>query len=196
MASLFQGYDVDAGEPTRWGITPYLDYLRVLARLHLDARLRGKLEASDVVQQVVLRAHEKADQFRGGSEAEWLGWLRAILASVMSESARRFSTEARDVSRERALQADLDRSATRMGDWLAADQTSPSQGASRREQAVRLASALAGLPEDQREAVELHHLRGLTVAEVGERMGRSRAAAMGLIFRGLKTLRELLGEEG
>lgn len=187
---------MNAGGTNPWGITPYLDYLRVLARLHLDHRLRGKLEASDVVQQVVLRAHEKEGQFRGGSEAEWLGWLRAILASVLSESARRYTTEARDVSRERALQAELDRSAARMGDWLAADQTSPSQGASRREQAVRLASALARLPGDQREAVELHHLRGLTVAEVGERMGRSRAAAMGLIFRGLGTLRELLGEEG
>jgi RNA polymerase sigma-70 factor (ECF subfamily) len=186
---------VGEGGAKTWDVAPYLDYLRVLARLHLNARLRGKLDASDVVQQVVLRAHEKAGQFRGETEAEWLGWLRAILASVMVGAARRFSAEARDVGRERELHADLDRSASRMGDWMAADQTSPSQGASRREQAVRLASALARLPADQREAVELHHLRGLTVAEVGERMGRSRAAAMGLIFRGLRALREHLGEE-
>jgi RNA polymerase sigma-70 factor (ECF subfamily) len=81
-----------------------------------------------------------------------------------------------------------------MEGWLAADQTSPSQRASRHEQALRLASALARLPADQREAVELHHLHGLTVAEVGERMGRTRASAMGLIFRGLKALRGLLEE--
>ncbi len=73
-----------------------------------------------------------------------------------------------------------------MEGWLAADQTSPSQRVTRHEQAVRLALALARLPDDQREAVEQHHLHGLSVAEVGQRMGRTRSAAMGLIFRGLK----------
>jgi hypothetical protein len=35
---------------------PFRTYLTVLAQVHLDARLRGKLDPADVVQQVTLRA--------------------------------------------------------------------------------------------------------------------------------------------
>jgi RNA polymerase sigma-70 factor (ECF subfamily) len=61
---------------------------------------------------------------------------------------------------------------------------------------LRLAAALGRLPEDQRQVVELHHLKGLTVAEVAEQMGRTRASVVGLLFRGLKKLRELLHDPG
>jgi RNA polymerase sigma-70 factor, ECF subfamily len=64
-----------------------------------------------------------------------------------------------------------------------------------REYLVRLASALAELPADQRKAVELHHLKGWPLAEVAERMGQTKPAVMGLVFRGLKKLRELLDEQ-
>jgi RNA polymerase sigma-70 factor (ECF subfamily) len=65
----------------------------------------------------------------------------------------------------------------------------------RQEQGLRLADALAELPEDQRRAVELHHLRGYSVAEVGKIMNRSRPAVVGLLFRGLKKLRQFLKDK-
>ena len=73
-------------------------------------------------------------------------------------------------------------------------QTSPSARAVRDEELRRLAEALAGLPEDQRRAVELHHLHGLPVEEVARTLGRSESAAGGLLRRGLKRLRELMRE--
>jgi RNA polymerase sigma-70 factor (ECF subfamily) len=168
------------------------DYLRLLARLQLDSRLQGKLDPSDVVQQTLLKAHEKMDQFRGQTEAELAGWLRTILANNLAEAARRFHAEARDVAKERSLEARLNESSARLEACLQADQTSPSQRAMRHEQLIDLARALGDLPEDQRRAVELHHLKGHTVAEVGAQMGKSRAAVVGLLFRGLKALRRQL----
>jgi RNA polymerase sigma-70 factor (ECF subfamily) len=174
----------------------YRDYLRVLARLHLGTRLQAKMDASDVVQHALLQAHESRERFRGRTEAERLAWLRAILANALAAAVRHFDAGMRDLARERSLEADLDLSSSRLECLLAADQTSPSEGAVRSEELVRLAAALAQLPEDQRCVVELHHLKGLPVAETAERMGRTRAAVVGLLFRGLKKLRELLLDSG
>ena len=173
----------------------YRDYLRVLARLHLSSRLRAKLDESDIVQQTILHAHVHREQFRGATEPEWLGWLRAILANTLAAVIREFETAARDLDRERSLEAELEQSSARLGTLLAADQSSPSEGAVRGEELLRLARALGRLPEDQRRVVELHHLKGLSVAAVAAEMGRTRPAVVGLLFRGLKQLRALLGED-
>ena len=150
-------------------------------RLQLSPRLQAKLDASDVVQQAILEAHQSRAQFRGQSEAEWLAWLRAILANVLAAAARRFAARARDVGRERSLAGDLDLSSSRLECLLAADLTSPSQRAVRCEELLRLAAALARLPEDQRRVVELHHLKGVPVAELARQMGRSGAAVTSLL---------------
>jgi RNA polymerase sigma-70 factor (ECF subfamily) len=92
------------------------------------------------------------------------------------------------------LEAALDQSSTRLEAWLAADQSSPSQQAQRNEQVLRLAEALAALPEAQREALTLHHLHNWTLDEVGQQLGRSASAVAGLIKRGLKELRIRLQE--
>jgi RNA polymerase sigma-70 factor (ECF subfamily) len=172
----------------------YRDYLHLLARLQLDPRLRAKMDASDLVQQTLLQAHAHQAQFRGGSEQEWLAWLRTILANTLGRACRQFATEARDLKRERSLEVALESSAATVEGWLAANHSSPSERASQGEQLLRLAAALALLPPDQQRVVELHHLKGYTVAEVAERMQRSRPAVMGLLFRGLKQLRLHLRE--
>jgi RNA polymerase sigma-70 factor (ECF subfamily) len=174
----------------------YRDYLHLLARLQLGPRLQAKFDASDVVQQALLQAHESRSQFRGATESEWLAWLRVILGNAIAAAARRFDTLARDPGRERSLEAELELSSSRLECLLAADQTSPSERAARGEEVLRLASALAGLPEDQRQVVELHHLKGLPIADVAAQMGRTGPAVIGLLFRGLKKLRELLCEKG
>jgi RNA polymerase sigma-70 factor (ECF subfamily) len=175
-------------------LAAYRDYLRILARLQLNGPLRGKLDASDIVQQTILLAHDRRHQFRGVTEVEWLSWLRAILANVLGSVVREFDTAARNVSRELSLETELERSSARLECILAADQSTPSGVAVRSEELLRLAQALVRLPDDQRTAVELHHLRGLTVAEVATELGKSRPAVVGLLFRALKRLRELLRE--
>src|SRR5207249_1060792 len=96
---------------------------------------------------------------------------------------------------ERSLEAALEDSSSRLEAWLAAEQSSPSQHAIRQEQLCRMAAALEQLPAQQRQAVELHHLRGCSLAEVAEQMGRSRSAVASLIFRGLEKLRQLLEDQ-
>src|SRR5262249_53271741 len=136
----------------------YRDYLLLLARLQVDPRVRSKMDASDVVQDTLLKAHEKRDQFRGRTEGEKATWLRQILANNLRQGLRKFGRQRRDAALERSLQASMDASSARLEAWLAADTTGPSSRAEHNEQLSNLARALAQLPEDQRLALELRHL--------------------------------------
>jgi RNA polymerase sigma-70 factor (ECF subfamily) len=174
-------------------VEQYREYLRLLARLHLDPRLKGQVDPSDMVQLTLLTALAKIDQFRGSTDGERAAWLRAILANHMAYAARRFGRQAGD--RTRSIERDLDRSSTRIGTFLADERASPCDHVIRTEQTLRLAAALARLPTDQREALELRHLQDLSVSEVAQRMNRSVPAVAGLLHRGGKALRVLMQTE-
>jgi RNA polymerase sigma-70 factor, ECF subfamily len=183
------------GDGHQGPLEKYRDYLRVLARLSIDPRLQAKLDPSDLVQQTLLNAHANQHRFRGTTEAQFATWLRQILANSLAEAVRRYGTGGRDVGLERSLEQSLDQSSARLEAWLSAGGSSPSEQASQNEQLLRLAAALGRLPEDQRQAVELHHLKGLTVAEVAEAMSRTTRSVAGLLLRGMKRLRVLLEEK-
>ena len=177
-----------------WGssLERFRDYLHLLARLQLHVRLRGKLDPSDVVQQTLLKAHEKIDQFRGETQAELAAWLRKILANTLLDVVRQYGAGARDVALEFPLKAAVEQSSARLEAWLQAEQSSPSERAVREEELLHLTAALACLPQDQRMAVELQHLQGCSIDSISRQMNRSRSAVGGLLRRGMKRLRELL----
>jgi RNA polymerase sigma-70 factor, ECF subfamily len=168
----------------------YREYLRLLARLQLDPRLRVQLDPSDIVQQTLLRAHERFDQFRGHSDEEMRAWLRAILARTLVDAVRKFGRQMGD--RTRSLEAALEQSSAKLEALLASEESHPSHDALRAERLIELAGALARLPEDQRTAVELRYLHGLAVPDVAERMGRTTVSVTGLLYRGMKALRGVM----
>jgi RNA polymerase sigma-70 factor (ECF subfamily) len=170
----------------------YRNYLRLLARTGIDASLRGKADPSDLVQDALLKASQRFDQFRGSNDAELAGWLRSILARCLADFVRRYRTSGRRAGREQSLEELVDRSSEAMERILATNGTSPSASAERRDLGVVLSDALAELSADHRDVIVLHHLEGLGWDEVGRRMGRTAAAARMLWTRALKELRPLI----
>jgi RNA polymerase sigma-70 factor (ECF subfamily) len=171
----------------------YRNYLRILARVEIGRQLQAKVDASDLVQDVMLEAHKNFPGFRGGSEAELVAWLRQILSTVICGCVRRYlGTQKRDIRLERSLRENLDRSSLLLGCGLIDPGSSPSQQVMRREQAVLLANALEQLPDDYRDVLMYRHLEGLTFPQITERMGRSLDSVEKLWVRGLARLRQTM----
>ena len=173
----------------------YRGYLTLLARLQIGRHLQGKVDPADVVQETFLEAHRDFAGFHGQAEAELVAWLRRILATNLANLVRHYlGTQRRDVRLERRLADELEESSRCLTAALAVPQSTPSEGAARREQAVVLAGAVERLPADYREVLVRHHLQGETLAEVARQMGRSLDSVKKLWLRGLLQLRRTLGE--
>ncbi|MFO0907560.1 MAG: sigma-70 family RNA polymerase sigma factor [Isosphaeraceae bacterium] len=171
-------------------LEPYRNYLSLLVRVQVGTRLRVKVDVEDLVQEAFLEAHRGIDRFQGQTSAELVAWLRQIVAGVLANQVRRyFGTKRRDLRLERSLADDLDRSSIEIDGGFVAAESSPSQRASRREQGLILANALARLPEDYREVIILRQLEDLSFPEVASRMERSIDSVKNLWVRALARLR-------
>ncbi|MCY2962921.1 MAG: sigma-70 family RNA polymerase sigma factor [Planctomycetota bacterium] len=170
----------------------FREYLCLLARTRLRSGRQPQVEASDVVQQTLLEAYREKDQFRGTTDAELAAWLKQILLRNLADAIRATHRAKRDVRRERSLEAEIDASFSQTENWLAANQSTPSQHAGRVDELLKLAERLSQLPDGQREAVTLHHLQGCSLAEVANHLQRTESAVAGLLHRGLEKLRELM----
>jgi RNA polymerase sigma-70 factor (ECF subfamily) len=174
----------------------YVSYLKLLAQTQLVANVRVRVSPSDVVQETLLEAHRDFRSFRGGSEAEFLAWLRKILVHNLSRAVEQhLLADKRDVRREVSLdhlRASLEQSTVRLGAVLADDLPTPSSNAQNQENLVALADALVELRPDYRTVIILRHLEGLPFAAVAERMQRTPGATRMLWLRAMDQLRERL----
>ena len=166
----------------------FRDYLHVLAESQLNARLRRKIDAADVVQQTLMQAYQAREQFRGTTDAELAAWLRTILCNVLFGLAREYSRQCRDVTREQSMH-DLEQSSMHLANLLAANTSTPSAALQRHERANEIAHAMLKLTSEQRQAIMLKYWHEATLAEIAEQLGKSTEAVAGLIFRGMQKLR-------
>jgi RNA polymerase sigma-70 factor (ECF subfamily) len=170
----------------------YRNYLRLLARTGIDLSHQGKADPSDLVQEALLRASHRFDQFQGMTEPELAGWLRSILARCLADLTRRPRRRVRPSPREVSLDQLLDRSSQVLEQILAAPSHSPSDSVARRDLGVVLADALAQLSEDHREVLVLRNLEDLSWTEIAQLMGRTPNAVRMLWTRALVQIQPLL----
>jgi len=168
----------------------YRAYLAVLARGRIPTELQARLDASDIVQETLLEAHKKWDQFRGGEDRGRLAaWLRSLLACNLLDRIRTERRGRRDVRRERSVSAALDASSLRLIEFAAVADSTPSLKVSFDEQVAQVAVWLESLPATQREAVRLRYCESRPLAEIAAEMRTTTQAVAGLLKRGLAKLR-------
>lgn len=170
-------------------LTSYEPALLLWAKVQLPHWVRGKLDPVDLVQQTLLEALATPGRFADRPGHEVLAYLRRALANNLIDAVRKFASAREDLSPDA-----LAKSSMRLAEWLAADQTSPSERADRNERFDRLAAALTDLPDSQRLAVEMRYLLGMKVSEIAHALARSEGAVSLLLHRALAALRCTLAE--
>lgn len=165
----------------------YRELLRACVE-RVSYKYQAKFDESDIIQETLAEAQKHLVNFRGASEAELTSWLRRMLNRNLIDAVRRLRSRKRDVAREQRIHRTRLSSGRSTAIQLRAEITSPSRQVIWNEELQQMRIALAALPDSQREAVTLHHLQGMTLAEVAREMKRSSAAVAGLLHRGLRTL--------
>lgn len=168
------------------------NYVALVARTHVESWMRTKVDASDLVQQTLLEAHRSFDEFRGGTEAEWLAWLRRILHHNTHDFIRRYKTDKRRVQREVRMEGPREGDSAGLFHDPPGQEGTPSQIVARHEREIELADAIARLADDHREVIILRNLQRLPFDEVARRMDRSRPAVQMLWTRAIRKLQQQL----
>jgi RNA polymerase sigma-70 factor (ECF subfamily) len=181
--------------------------LRRMIGSRLDHGLARRVDASDVVQDVLLKADQRLREYLNDPSVPFEVWLRGLARdSVIDQHRRHRQASRRSVDRERPLAgagvggagglgpAFSDRSSLDLAAQLRDPGMTPAAQALRHELERRFREALDRLDPPDREVVALRHFDQLSNGEVARALGLSDAAAGMRYLRALRRLRALLGE--
>jgi RNA polymerase sigma-70 factor (ECF subfamily) len=171
------------------------DGLRRMVCWRLDPRLNGRLDPSDVLQEVYLDAARRLSDYLNRPGLPAALWLRLLTGRRLVELHREhLGARKRSAGQEMSLDQPgwACANAGSLASQLIGHMTSPSQAAVRAETAARLTIALEQMDEIDREVLVLRHFDELTNNEVAELLGLQKAAASNRYVRALKRLKEIL----
>jgi RNA polymerase sigma-70 factor (ECF subfamily) len=172
-----------------WSIGRLRPWLQMVAERELADRLRGRVDASDIVQQTLLKAWQGESQFKGETHEERLAWLRTILKNTIRDQQRRLvGSTKRGSGREQSAtdlfakgepglsQIAVERGPTVSGELVEA------------EEWHQLETSLARLSDEHRRVIEMRHFEDLSFIEIAERTNKTDAAVRMLWVRALRNL--------
>jgi RNA polymerase sigma-70 factor (ECF subfamily) len=193
--------DIDA-----WGalLARHQERLACVASFRLDPRLRGRVDAADVMQEAFIAATARRTEFFQQSAQPLFLWLRWMVGNTLLELHRHhLRVQMRDARREAstaradpggASGAGEDSTRAAIVAQLTAGVTGPATAAGRADVKARLNDALGRLDAADREVVALRHFEQLTSAEAAQVLGIQERAAAKRYLRALDRLRELLAD--
>jgi len=190
-----------AGDPGSWAelMKRYRARLRRMVSFRLDPRLQGRVDPSDVVQDVCLEAWQHLGSYVTQPNTPFFVWLRAVAGHKLGDLHRQhLGAQMRDARREVSLYQGSLPGATSaaLAAQLLGHLTRPSEAAVRAEGKVQLQTALNAMDPIDREVLALRHFEQLTVSETAKVLDIKEKAAGMRYVRALRRLKEILTSLG
>ena len=169
--------------------------IRRLIDLRLDPAIVQRVDASDVVQDVLLEASRRLQDYLKNPAMPFHLWLRHIAKDHIIDAHRRHhQAQKRGVNREQPLARPgwLDQSSLELAGQLVDPERTPASAAIQEELQRRLHVALGQLDEDDRDILLMRHFEQLPNQEVADLLGLTEAAASMRYLRAVRRLRDVL----
>jgi RNA polymerase sigma-70 factor (ECF subfamily) len=164
-------------------IGAHLEDLRAFVRLQIDPGIRARESASDIVQSACRQALEDLSGFEYRGAGSFRAWLFTATLNKVRRKSRHHRAQRRDVAREAAARGGDAESDAPSYASLCRIEAGPSEVAMAREEAERIEQAMDKLSDDEREALLLARVVGLSHREIAPRLGRTETAVRSLIQR-------------
>jgi RNA polymerase sigma-70 factor (ECF subfamily) len=193
--SLLQRVKQGDDEARQLLLARHREPVRRMIDLRLDPAIAARLDASDVVQEVLLEANRRLDDYLRNPAMPFPLWLRHIARDHIIDAHRRHrAAQRRGVDREKPLvpAAFADRSSLELAAQFLDPELTPASAAIQQEMQRRLHAAISALDEDDREVVLMRHFEQMSNQEVAAMLGLSEAAASMRHLRALRKLKTLL----
>ena len=168
-----------------------------MVHFRLDQRLRGRVDADDILQEAYLEAVKRIRHFKDDTTTSFFVWLRMIVMQTLIDVHRRhLGAKMRDAGREVSIAGSQYSQTTTasLAVHLVGHLTSPSQAAMREEMFGRLESTIGDMDPIDREVLALRHFEELTNGEVAEVLGITQDAASIRYVRAIRRLRDILSQ--
>ena len=169
-----------------------------MVQMRLDHKIRRRLDVSDVVQEVMIEANRRLQDYIANPVMPFHLWLRHIAKDRIIDAHRRHrGSQKRSIDREQTLAAPAanDHSTMDLAVHLYDGELTPAAAATQREMAARVAGAVSELDEQDAEIIVMRHYEQLTNQEVAQALELSQPAASMRYLRAVRRLREMLGQD-
>jgi RNA polymerase sigma-70 factor (ECF subfamily) len=176
-------------------LTAHREPLRRMIGLRLDPALAARVDASDIVQDVLLEAHRRLSDYLRNPIMPFHLWLRHIAKDHVIDAHRRHrGAQRRSLDREQPLVPARfdDRSSFELAGQVLDQELTPASAAIQHELQRRLDTAVAAMDEDDREVILMRHGEQLSNQEVAAALGLTEAAASMRYLRAVRRLRAAL----
>jgi len=171
--------------------------LRRVVQMRLDRAIARRVDASDIVQDVLLEANDRLADYLADPRMPFHLWLRHMAKDRIIEMHRRHrGAQRRSLDREQSLASPQfrDQSSLNLAQMLVDNELTPAAENIRRELEQRFLTAVDQLEDDDRDIILMRHFEQLGNSEAAVALGLSPAAAGMRHLRALRKLRAILGE--
>ena len=169
--------------------------LRRVIGLRLDPAVARRVDASDIVQDVLLEANQRLVEYLKKPDMPFHLWLRHLAQDRIIDTHRRHRlAQRRSVDREQpiARPAWADESSVSLVAQLIDTERTPTSEAIQQELTRKLTTAIDQLSDDDREVVLMRHHEGLSNQDVAKALELTEAAASMRYLRALRRLKDVL----